>query len=99
MYRYTKSDMVYNDYYWNRAPGDGEEVHEDKKLLNRSEGYEMLHIINQAMEDYSSSNKLLGNYLEKLLRGEQISNTRNWKDILEQLENSARLFIVCAGLG
>ena len=76
MATFTRAALVYQDYKWSTTEGDSPKIvgFPDKVLLNRKEGYEVVHFIDQFITNQKSwadesleSKKRLGNKIEKLI--------------------------------
>jgi len=77
--RYTKSDLVYEDYNWSAGPGDNPNLTgtPDNDLFSRHEGYEMLYMINRLMEQLGLHEQEEGQRLERMLREELPGDVRS----------------------
>lgn len=70
----TKSDLIYQDYSWSTFRNDDPRLtgEPDATLLNRHEGYEVLHFINRFCEHHNwnppPANKATGQKAERLIR-------------------------------
>ena len=83
-----KSDLSY-EYFWTTYEDDDPKVTgiPDSTLLNRNEGYEVLHFINNYMREHNLSTVADGKTIEKLLRNDvpkdihSHSNISKWIDL------------------
>ena len=89
---YIKSQMVFKDYKWN-ASSDHDNPRfigaQERSMLNRSEGYEMLWFINSLAKTWSWTNVALSSYqhLERIIRENVPSNIRTHIAIRQWIAN------------
>lgn len=85
---YTKNQMIYSDYKWT-AKADHDNPRfigaQERSMLNRSEGYEMLWFINSLAKTWNWANGSLASYqhLERIIRTEVPSSIRTHFEIKE----------------
>jgi len=96
MISYKRSQMVY-DYKWTAASDhDNPDVRNfpDDRLLNREEGYEMLHFINSVAKKYNWNGNLSSyQNLERALKNGTVpSNIRSPRKIIEFLQHQNMQF-------
>lgn len=87
---YQKSQMVYTDYKWTaRADHDNPKFigAQERSMLNRSEGYEMLWYINSLAKTWGW-NDTLSSYqnLERIIREKVPSGIRTHSEIKNWIE-------------
>lgn len=64
---FTRSNLQYN-YYWTTTQGDSKLTGEpDHSLLSRTEGYEVLYMINKIMSIRSLSSVSEGQKIERMI--------------------------------
>ena len=81
-----KSDLVYEkSYKWTVLPNDDPRITgiPDSTLLNRHEGYEVLHFINKFMKDHNLTTVTAGQKVEKKIHDELPSDIRSHKNVSE----------------
>ncbi len=93
MANFKKSDLYYTDYDWKASEGDNSKItgFPDNILLNRKEGYEVLHFLNRYMDSRGWSQIATFNRLERALRNDVPSDKRSHKNIREWLDNNFKL--------
>ncbi len=82
---FTRNDLVKQTYTWSADKGDNPKLkgEPDSSLLNRSEGYEVLYMINKIMVSKGLSTVSSGQKIEKMIHAtpsDQRSqvNVKNW---------------------
>lgn len=83
---YTRSQMVYKDYKWNARAGHDNPRFigaQERAMLNRSEGYEMLWFINSLAKTWSWTNISQSSYqhLERIIRENVPGDIRTHNEI------------------
>ncbi|MGE6221091.1 hypothetical protein ACQKCH_14785 [Nubsella zeaxanthinifaciens] len=90
--KYQKSQMVYQDYKWNaRADHDNPKFvgAQERSMLNRSEGYEMLDFIDRLASDWKWGDNLGARQrLEKIIREKVPSNIRTHDEIKKWISSN-----------
>lgn len=83
---FTRRDLQYSHYSWRTTEGDSSRIRgfPDNVLLNRNEGYEVVHFINQFIADQvswrteSEASKLaLGHKIERMIHNNLPGNVRS----------------------
>ncbi|MGA0609440.1 hypothetical protein [Caldimonas sp. KR1-144] len=83
----TKSDLIYKDYSWSTFRGDDPRLtgEPDATLLNRHEGYEVLHFISRFCDRHTwnppPATKASAQKAERLIRQHVPSNVRSRQGI------------------
>ncbi len=85
-FTFTRGDLTYKDYLWSTTEGDSPRVlgFPDNVLLNRKEGYEVVHFIDKFIkgevsweQESAESKKRLGNKLERLIHDKLPGDVRS----------------------
>jgi hypothetical protein len=86
---YKRSDMIYS-YSWSADGGDNPKLRgePDDSLFDRTEGYEVLYLINKFGEATGRTKIADGNKAEELIRGKLPGEVRSQKRVKEWLENN-----------
>lgn len=90
MANFGKDSLKYN-YSWTTTEGDSKKVigYPDNVLLNRNEGYEMLHFINKYMTSRNLNNTLSNfNIIENSIKTSVPTNLRSHAHIRQWLDNN-----------
>lgn len=84
---FTKSDLLKTTYTWSADKGDNPKLkgEPDSSLLNRSEGYEVLYMINKIMTSRGLSAVSSGQKIEKIIHATPSNlhsqvNVKTWID-------------------
>ena len=90
---FKKGDLYYTDYDWKASDGDNARIigFPDNILLNRREGYEVLHFLNRYMTKKGWSLKDSLHKLEQAIRNRLPSEIRSHKNVNEWLDNNFSL--------
>lgn len=89
---YTRPQMVFKDYKWTaRADHDDPRFigAQERSMLNRTEGYEMLWFINSLAKTWNWTNIALSSYqhLERIIRENVPGDIRTHNEIRQWIAN------------
>lgn len=88
-----KSDLKY-EYSWTTVSPDDPKItgKPDSTLLNRSEGYEVLHFINRVAAASNWTNKSLGLKVERMIKKHLPGDTRSHSNVWQWLVDNWKSF-------
>lgn len=88
-----RSDLQFQ-YSWTTIPGDDPRVSgpPDSTLFSRSEGYEVLYLINAFAEKHNFKEKASGLKAERLIKENLPSDVRSQKKVVAWLEQNWKAY-------
>lgn len=86
---YKKSDLLYT-YSWTAIGKDDPKItgKPDSTLFNRHEGYEVLYLINEFMNEKNLISVSSGNKIERMIHNELPSNVRSQENVIKWLKDN-----------
>ena len=80
---FTKANLQYSHYSWTALPGDNPKISgvPDSTLFSRTEGYEVVYLINKIMDSQSWVQVATGQKIERMIKSGLPGDTRSQTNV------------------